>query len=371
MKKLFLIAVLIQQINLNTMAQKDITAFIEKKIVGKETPGFQYIIADSSGIIFEYNGGYANIEEKRPVAATTEFKAYSSTKTFTALAIMQLAEAGKISLDDTLGQVLNIPFSRPFTFRQVLSHTSGLTAKPFISQIHLESEHDSFNAKTNTKNLIDQNTQLAYSPGKKKKYSNFGYLVMGYAIDVLSTTPYEEYISKNIFNKLGNKNPYGFAFNKNTAKAYQKTSSLMHFLYGFMVDKKKYYDTKQDGFQGYKNLYVNGASYGGSFTNARGLVNYAQVLMKHNSPLLSNEFKEQLFTVQKLSNGKSSGHTLGWFIKEKNGITYYSHPGGGGGYSCEVRIYPDKGIVSVYMMNTTQLLSHLKLLDKLDANFLK
>ena len=143
MKKVVLIFISIQ-IYLLTMEQKDITSFIEKKIVGKETSGFQYVIADLSGIIFEYNGGFADIETKKPVTPATEFKAYSSSKTFTALSIMQLVEAGKISLDDTVGEVLNIPFSAPFTFRQVLSHTAGLTAKPLISQIHLESEHATF-----------------------------------------------------------------------------------------------------------------------------------------------------------------------------------------------------------------------------------
>ncbi len=351
-------------------AQQDITSFIEKKIVGKETPGFQYIIADTSGIIFEYNGGYANIEKKKPVTEATEFKAYSSTKTFTALAIMQLAEAGKLSPDDTIGNVLHLPFSGPFTFRQVLSHTSGLSGKPLISQIHLESEHASFDAASNTKKLIGDYTKLAYSPGKKKKYSNLGYLVLGYAISEIAAISYEEYIQRNIFERLSRENSYGFVFTEHTAKAYQRTSSLMHFLYSLLVDTKKYYDIKQDGFQGYKNLYVNGTSYGGIITSARGLLNYGLVLMQRNSPLLSDTYKNELFTTQKLKNGKSSGHTLGWFVKEKNGVRYYSHPGGGGGYSCEVRIYPDKGIVSVYMMNTTQLPSHLKLLNKLDAYFI-
>jgi len=370
MKKIVILVIMMHLIHQFGIAKKDITAFIEKKIVGKETPGFQYIIADSSGIIFEYNGGFSNLETKQPITPVTEFKAYSSTKTFTALAIMQLVEAGKLSLDDTVGQVLNIPFSGAFTFRQVLSHTAGLTGKPLISQIHLESEHDSFDASSNTKKLIDQYTVLSFSPGKKKKYSNLGFLLLGYTISKISSMPYEDYVIKNIFSRLGQENPYGFIFTQNTAKAYLRTSSLMHFLYGLMVDKNKYYDTKLEGFQGYKNLYVNGTSYGGIFTNARGLVNYGLMLMKKNSPLLSDGYKEQLFTSQILSNGKSSGHTLGWFIKEKKGVTYYSHPGGGGGYSCEIRIYPEKGIVSVFMMNTTQLLSHLKLLDKLDQHFL-
>ena len=125
-------------------AQNNGTEFIEERILGKEAPGFQYMIADTSGVIFEYYGGYANIAEKIPVTADTEFKVYSATKTMTALAILQLIEEGKLTLDDDPGKILDITFSAPTTIRQILSHTGGITGAPFVTEIHLRSDHESF-----------------------------------------------------------------------------------------------------------------------------------------------------------------------------------------------------------------------------------
>jgi D-alanyl-D-alanine carboxypeptidase len=363
---------LINMIIFNSMkAQENVREYIERKITGKETPGFQYIIADSSGILFEYNGGYANIGENIPVTAKTEFKAYSSTKTLTALAIMQLVEDGKISLDDEAGKLLNIPFTEPFTIRQLMSHTAGVTSTPLVTEIHRADKHAQFDVKANSIRLINKYQKLRNRPGKKKKYSNFGYLILGEIVEQVSGQSFTEYVTENIFNRLGKESAYGFAFNENTAKAYQKTSSVMHLIYSLVSDIKTYYDRKERGFMGYHNLYLNAYSYGGAFTNARSMLHYGQTLMKSGSPLLSDSSRELLFTEQLLGNGKPSGHTLGWFIKERKGVRYYSHPGGGGGYSCEIRIYPDLGIVSVFMMNTTELLSHLSLLNKLDSYFLE
>lgn len=352
-------------------AQSNITKFIEQKIVGKETPGFQYIIADTSGILYEYYGGYANIREEIPVSSTTEFKVYSATKTLTALSILQLIEEGKLHLEDDPGEILELPFSGPITVRQILSHTGGMTGAPFVTEIHPAEDHESFDPSESRMRMIDKGKELIYSPGKKKKYSNFGYLILGMLVEKISGKQYEDYVAENIFSKMEEGLPYGFQFNENTAKAYQKRKSLMHLLYSLLPNVKPYYSGKEGKFMGYNDLYINHSAYGGAFSSARGLIHYAQTLMQENSPLISDSGKELLFEEQYLASGKSAEHTLGWFLKEKNGIRYYTHPGGGGGYSCEVRIYPDKGIVSAYMMNTTQLFSHLKLLDKLDRQFIK
>ncbi|MBN1949743.1 MAG: beta-lactamase family protein [Bacteroidales bacterium] len=352
-------------------AQDEITRYIESKITGKETPGFQYLIADASGVLYEYNGGYANINKKVAVSHDTEFKAYSSTKTLTALAIMQLIEQGKISPDDEIGKILDIPFSEPVTIRQALSHTGGLTSSQGVISIHLASEHEQFDTKAAQESLARKYTKISPHPGKKKKYSNFGYLLLGMVIEKVSGQDYEDYVRENIFERLGDEVAYGFGFNEHTAKAYQHTRRMMHLLWGLMIDRKVFYSGRESHFMGYNDLYLNAASYGGSFANAGTLLKYGQTLMQKDSPLLSDTTKNLLFEEQFLENGKSAGHTLGWFLKERKGTRYFSHPGGGGGYSCEIRIYPDQGIVSVFMMNTTQSFSHLKLLDRLDSYFIR
>src|SRR3972149_6315254 len=113
---------------------------LDNYIEDNKTPGIQYIVIKNNKIIFEYNGGWADLDKKIPVNNQTLFRAYSITKTFTSLAIMQLVEQGKIHLDDPASNYLpQYPFKYQVTIRQLLSHTAGMP-NPFPKWIHSVSE---------------------------------------------------------------------------------------------------------------------------------------------------------------------------------------------------------------------------------------
>ena len=76
-----------------------------------------------------------------------------------------------------------------------------------------------------------------------------------------------------------------------------------------------------------------------------------------------------LFKENHTSNNKATGMCLSWFSGQLNGETYFAHAGGGGGYYCEIRIYPDTGIGSVIMFNRTGM-SDERFLDKTDKYFI-
>ncbi|MBN1117776.1 MAG: beta-lactamase family protein [Bacteroidales bacterium] len=361
-------------INLVTGMAQDFTELqntIENKLLGKLTPGIQYLIADKNGVIYEYEGGFANIDSQTPVTAETEMKMYSATKILTTIAIMQLYEQGKVILDEPVENYLpQYKFSDAFTIRQLLCHTSGVTNKPFVTKIHLASEHADFNEKEAAKQLIEENLKLKYKPGKKKAYSNFGFLILGEIVEEVSGVPYKQYVAENILNKIDSGNQQiGFSFNNKTARAYQKRFSFMTVIYKMVADKK-YWLKKEGKFYSFEDLYINHSSYGGAFASSHAMLALGQELLNSDNTILKPETIKEMFTEQKLSNGKNAGHALGWWIGELDGHKYYYHPGGGGGYSCELRVYPDLGVVSVVMMNKTQDFSDLKLLSKFDKQVL-
>ena len=116
-------------------------------------------------------------------------------------------------------------------------------------------------------------------------------------------------------------------------------------------------------WKAFNNFYVNGTSYVGLIGTPDAFVNYIQDLLKSNNHLLSDSYKKMLFTENR--NDKSTGMCLSWFSGQLNGNKYYAHAGGGGGYYCEIRLYPDTGIGSVVFFNRTGM-SDERFLDKLD-----
>ncbi|WP_157971937.1 serine hydrolase domain-containing protein [Pleomorphovibrio marinus] len=99
-----------------------------------------------------------------------------------------------------------------------------------------------------------------------------------------------------------------------------------------------------------------------------GFVKYAQELLKPNTTLISDNYKSLLFNENRTNDGKATGMCLSWFKGSLKGNTYFTHAGGGGGYYCEIRIYPDSGIGSVIMFNRTGM-SDERFLNKLDNYF--
>ena len=346
-------------------------AYLDKNITEKKSPGVQFVIANSTGILFEYNSGMANIEENIPVDSGTQFKMYSSTKLITMISVLQLAEQGKIELDSPVTNYLDMDFSPAITVRKVLSHTAGFNRNPFFKEIHLEEEDSAFSYSDFMKYAIPKYNKTIYEPGKKNVYSNYGYMVLSALVQEVSGTGYEDYIDKNITSKinLAASDYFGFKYTEKTAKGYQKRGTLMHWFYTLLIDTKKYYSSKTKKWQGLNNLYMKGLGFGGGFSNAKVLSKLMVSLME-NKLLNENSVKES-FSKQLYKGNKPSKQTLGWWHGEVNGHPSYFHPGGGGGYSCEIRIYPKSGLVRVMMMNKTQTFGDLKMFSDIDKLWLR
>ncbi len=95
--------------------------------LSKTTPGVQYIVANDDDTLFEFAGGWADLQKQIKMNFSTTLMAYSMTKTFTALAILQLAEQKGINLDDRIKLYLpNCPYPEDITIRQVICHIAGI-----------------------------------------------------------------------------------------------------------------------------------------------------------------------------------------------------------------------------------------------------
>ena len=187
---------------------------IEKARIAKKIPGLSIAIVYDQDVLWSKGFGFADLDKKIPADSATVYRVGSITKVFTALMLMQLRDAGKVSLDDPIEKYLpefkiksRFPDARPATFRQVAAHYSGLPREPPMTheyQITQEfpSVEEQLKSLKDVEMLVPAMSQFAYS--------NLGYNIMGLALARIAKQPYTQYVDQRILKPLG-MNQSGFA----------------------------------------------------------------------------------------------------------------------------------------------------------------
>lgn len=346
---------------------KRIDNFLSIELKDNQFPGVQYVVFNKDEILYEFAGGYAKVDAKEKMTSNTLLNVFSTTKVVTAIAVLQLAQQGKLALTDKAAKYFpELPY-KDVTIAQILSQSSGIpNALLGNFYIHWFSEHKRFDRDAGLLSALKENATLKFTPGKEVGYSNMGYAVLGKIIENVSGLKYEEYISRNIFNRLNldkEKINFDSQRQKNAALPYFKRYSpinniLVMFIHGST--------TKSEG--NWKSInrpfYFNYPSHGGIVASAK---EYAKIFMSllrnENSELLSPEFIDKMFSKQ--IQYKETTMAVSWFMGEMEGKPYFYHQGSGMGYVAEVRIYPQEKIGSLLLMNRTEYnaLSKLNILD--------
>ena len=348
---------------------KKVDKFLSNLLEKNKTPSVQYLVFDQDELIHKFQKGWADLKNKKKVNDQTTYSAFSITKTFTALAILQLVENGKLHLDDSASKHLpDFPYPKNITIQHLLTHSSGIPNPNPLSWIHLESEHASFDRNLFFQSIFQKNKSVKFRPNEKFMYSNLGYILLGQIIEVLSGKSYEEFIKKNIFEKLDlPPSELSFTFQNKTshAKGYHRSPSFSNWVIGFFISQKKYREKREGKWQPFKNIYINGTSYGGLIATPNALMKYGQTLLNKNGKLVNEDLKKMLFKENFTNNQKSTGMCFSWFTGDLQGEKYYCHAGGGGGFYCEIRIYHHRRIGSLLMFNRSGMRDE-RFLDKVD-----
>jgi D-alanyl-D-alanine carboxypeptidase len=164
-------------------------------------PGVGLSIAvESKGRVYTQGYGLADTERDTPVTAQTVFPIASVTKQFTAAGIMQLVEAHRLRLEQTLSQLLpDVAWrdrrARAVTVRQLLTHTSGIPGYTSVAAFA------GLQARPQTPrtilSLVTGRT-LKFDPGTQAAYSNTGYYLLGLIIERVAGMPYEQYLRQRL-----------------------------------------------------------------------------------------------------------------------------------------------------------------------------
>jgi CubicO group peptidase (beta-lactamase class C family) len=333
-------------------------------------PAFHYRLLSAGAVIADCFSGYRNLERQLPATPETQYALFSVTKTFTALAVLQLAEAGRLHLDEEATAYLpQYGCLGKTTLRQLLAHQSGLNNPLPLRWIHSEREHARFDYGQFTATVL-RKAKGTGKPGEKTAYSNLNYLVLGEIMEKVAGCSYQTLVEREIIRKITNGPGLGFEWHpSDRATGYHPSRSLSGLLLGWLLDRQAFTYPASPGWTGFHPFYTNGLPYGGLLASAGPLAEYLRTLLSGNPALLSKQGRRELFTEQPLRNGKPGGMALGWFTGKLGGHAYLHHAGGGGGFYCEARIYPDAGLASLLLTNKTGF-SDARLLDRFDRIYL-
>lgn len=159
------------------------------------------LITKDNEVEFASSYGFQNVEEKIKNSIQSRFNLGSIMKDFTKVLILQQVEAGKLKLSDKL-VTFELGFKQPdadkITIEHLLNHSAGF-ADIFVAEYRQNQlAFDTLNKKI--KILI--NNPLLYTPGTDRKYSNYGYVVLGVILEKVTGKPFEELLKNNIFNRV-------------------------------------------------------------------------------------------------------------------------------------------------------------------------
>jgi CubicO group peptidase (beta-lactamase class C family) len=181
----------------SALAQR-LSARLDSAMRAAEARGFSGVVRvqRDGSVLLEKGYGLANRAEQIPFTPGTVVQIGSNTKDFTALAILQLQAAGRLSLSDTLGRYFPAAPAdkRGITLRQLMDHRAG-----FPGAMGGDSERVSRQA------LIDSamHYRLLFPPGSRESYSNTGYALLAAIIEQISGRSYDAYIHETILAPLG------------------------------------------------------------------------------------------------------------------------------------------------------------------------
>jgi CubicO group peptidase (beta-lactamase class C family) len=347
--------------------------YLQQLVDRHKTPCVSYHIFGKDKMIHQFKSGFANLGKEIKVSDDTTFNAFSVTKTFTALAILQLFEKKRLDIAQPAKNYLpGFPYSSTITIRQLLTHSAGIPNPIPLSWIHLTGEHSSFDRNRFFNNVFVKHSKVKSDPNERYIYSNLGYFLLGRIIENISGTDFEHYVSDNIIKKL-DLEPKDLDFVIHNpdkhAKGYIKKTSFSNMILGFFINKSKYMAKAEGNWKPFNDYYVNGASYGGLIGSPKAFVKYIQELLRPRCRLITDDYKKLLFTENFTRANKATGMCLSWFSGKLNGHPYFAHAGGGGGYYCEIRIYPGLETGSVIMLNRTGMKDE-RILNRVDKYFI-
>jgi CubicO group peptidase (beta-lactamase class C family) len=305
-------------------------------VLGNRAVGIVAAVVKGNDTLLLNACGKAVVETDSPATVDTLFQIGSDTKQFTAAAILQLRDQGKLTLDDDITKWLPDFETRgnKVTLRHLLNHTSGIAELGTMQELRAMKLMRNPTATRDDVYKVISRYPFMFPTGTMEIYSNTNFWLLGLVIEKASGMTYEDYIEKRIFEPLGM-----------TRSMYCNSSEN--------VPRRAYGYGMRPGFPGRVPGIVHTGTYaaGAICSTAEDLITWLKAL--HGGRVLTPRSYAEMMVPATLNDGTRLQYSMGLFVGEdSHGIKFIGHGGGGFGFSSQTRWYPDARLAIVVLTNS-------------------
>jgi CubicO group peptidase (beta-lactamase class C family) len=304
------------------------------KLASEDELSGAVLVAKGDRVLFSHAYGLADRNRRIPNTIRTRFRIGSMNKMFTAVATLQLVEAGKVKLTAPLGTYLrdypNRDVATKVTIHQLLTHTGG-TGDIFGPDF--DAHRNELRTLTDYVKLYGKRG-LGFKPGSQWAYSNYGFILLGAVIEKVTGHSYYDYVRQHIYAPAG----------------MTRTGSLPE---DHAVPDRSISYTKPPGATAWAantdTLPYRGTSAGGGYSTVEDLARFAHALLSHK---LLRPHATKLLIAGKVKDGPSTRYAYGFEdARDADGNGWVGHGGGAPGINGDLRIYPKPGYVVAVLAN--------------------
>jgi CubicO group peptidase (beta-lactamase class C family) len=322
-------------------AQQPRYAELERVVLAEleetKTPGAVVTIVQGETIVYQKGFGVSNVETAQSVAPDMLFRIGSTTKMYTAAALVSLAEEGKIDLNAPIGKYLEglPPRLASVTAHQLMSHTAGLA-----DGAALFGKHDESALAEGVRGYKD--SMFFTDPGAIFSYANPGYAIAGYLVERLSGEPYSKAVQKRVLDPL-----------KMARTTFQPTVAMTYPLsvghVGDVGRAARVLRPMEDNSQIWPVGFL--------FSNGHDLARFAIAFMNGGSidgkPALSAKLIERLSTPNALVQSQIEGASYGYglIMHDYRGVRLVEHGGTTTGFASDFVMAPTQRVAVIVLAN--------------------
>ncbi len=316
--------------------QKKIEGIVEFLLTQNNVPGAALAIGINGKVVFTKNIGVSDVDTNSPVLSGTLFEIGSTSKVFTATAIMNLYQKNLIDIDEKVSTYApELPFADQITVRHLLSHRAGLP-EPMVMAEFINRTHQPVTLKDMFAVMLKN--KLNFEPGSQFSYSNVGFTYLALIVEKIMGTTFEDYVVKELLR------PYGLKLSK---PWYEEVNPPRA--------------TRYNSFSMGPVMRVQQALHHSWVKGAGQLAMTAQELLLwqlafHNGEIVGKKTYDLMMERQPLSDGNISKMGLGFFVVNDKylGKRLVGHDGATDGHITASWSIPEDGISIVLIQNLKQ-----------------
>ncbi|MEO6327070.1 MAG: serine hydrolase [Thermoanaerobaculia bacterium] len=306
--------------------------YLAQQLEKRSIPGLSVAVIRNGKVELAKGYGSASLELAVPAGPQTVYEIGSVTKMFTATAVLQQMEDGKLGLDDLVSRyVSGLPsgWSR-VTLRHLLTHTSGIKSFTSVPKFQKEVEKD-----YTPRELVAlvEGTPLEFLPGERWSYSNTGYALLGMVLEQVSGKPYGTLLEERIFRPL------------------KMTSTRVNDRASIIKNRAAGYTLEQDKLQNPVPTRLSQAFGAGTLVSTvTDLALWDAALSSEK--LLKASSLAQMWTPARLADGSEATYGFGWGVNAVAKHRVLTHGGGISGFGADFLRFPDDKVTVIVLMNT-------------------